>query len=69
MARTQKSVSDKEKELLTTIADAKLKLEKLQQKQKLEIGTLACKHGLNQFSVSELDKAFKNLSSQLSHGK
>ena len=35
MARTQKSVSDKEKELLTTIADAKLKLEKLQQKQKL----------------------------------
>lgn len=65
MARTTKSVSEREKELLETIAQAKLKLDKLQQQQKIEIGNLACKHGLQQFDTSVLDKAFKELSVQL----
>lgn len=67
MARSSKTVSEKEQELLATIADAKKKLEKLQQQQKIEIGTLACKHGLNQFEPSILESAFKKLSHQLSN--
>lgn len=65
MARTAKTPSEKEQDLLNIIADAKKKLEKLQHAQKLEIGTLACKHGLHQFDVSVLEKAFKELAVQL----
>lgn len=67
MVRKQKSVAEKEKELLETIATAKKKLDYLQQKQKIEIGELACKHGLNKFNTEALDAAFKKISSQLSH--
>lgn len=67
MARSSKSVSEKEQELLATIADAKKKLEKLQQQQKLEIGILACKHGLNQFDPTVLEESFKKLAQQLSN--
>lgn len=67
MVRKQKSVAEKEKELLETIATAKKKLERLQQQQKIEIGELACKHGLNKFNTAALDAAFKNLRIQLSH--
>lgn len=69
MARVLKSAAEKEQELLATIADAKKKLEKLQQQQKLEIGTLACKHGLNQFNPAVLDDAFKTLALQLTNAK
>lgn len=65
MARIPKSTAEREQELLNTIADAKKKLEKLQQKQKIEIGELACKHGLNQFKSTVLDKAFKELAENL----
>ena len=68
MARSVKTAAEKEMELLTTIADAKKKLERLQQQQKIEIGALACKHGLNKFEPAILDNAFKNLMAQLSNG-
>lgn len=68
MARQNKTAAEKEAELLALIAGAKKKLDKLQQQQKIDIGTLACKHGLNQFDTSALDMAFKNLAEQLRHG-
>lgn len=60
-----KTTSEKEWVLLATIAEAKKKIEKLQQQQKVEIGTLACKHGLNLFELAILDEGFKKLSEQL----
>jgi hypothetical protein len=65
MARAPKSTAEREQELLNTIADAKKKLEKLQQKQKIDIGVLACKHGLNQFKTAILGEAFKKLAENL----
>lgn len=61
MAKIKKTLSEKEKELQQIISDAKNKLAKLQNKQKIEIGELACKHGLNEFNIDELDMEFKNL--------
>ena len=59
------SASLKEKALLEKISRAKAELDKLQKKQKLEIGALAYKHGLNQFDSKKLDSAFKKLSEEL----
>ena len=69
MARVKKSISQKEKELKEIIADAKSKLANLQNKQKTDIGELACKHGLNNFDLKILDDAFKELALQLNHNK
>lgn len=69
MARVKKSISQKEKELKEIIADAKNKLANLQNKQKTDIGELACKHGLNNFDLKILDDAFKKLALQLNHNK
>lgn len=63
-----KTVSQMEAVLLDRIENAKIKLEKLQQKHKLEIGTLAYKHGLHQFDIKRLDSAFLKLTKELSHG-
>ncbi|HHT9706119.1 hypothetical protein SDB85_11250 [Legionella pneumophila serogroup 8] len=63
-----KTVSQMEAVLLDRIEKAKIKLEKLQQKHKLEIGTLAYKHGLHQFDTKQLDTAFLKLARELSHG-
>ena len=68
MARTSKTTAQKEKELLSPIADATKKLHKLQQNQRLELGEIACKHGLNQYELPILDKAFKELSEKLNQG-
>ena len=65
MARTSKTTAQKEKELLQTIADAKKKLHKIQQIQRLELGEIACKHGLHNFELSILDKEFKELALKL----
>ncbi|HAT1987244.1 TPA: hypothetical protein JBA32_05155 [Legionella pneumophila] len=62
------TVSQMEAVLLDRIEKAKIKLEKLQQKHKLEIGTLAYKHGLHQFDIKQLDAAFLKLSGELRHG-
>ncbi|QMT61717.1 hypothetical protein [Legionella sp. PC997] len=56
-----KTVSQMEAVLLDRIEKAKIKLEKLQQKHKLEIGTLAYKHGLHQFNMQRLEAAFLRL--------
>jgi len=62
---TKKTTLEKEKELLDKIEKAKLDLAKLQRKQKIEIGTLACKHGLNEFDTKTLNSAFEKLSGEL----
>ena len=54
--------------LLDRIEKAKQKLEKLQQKHKLEIGSLAYKHGLHQLDIKQLDHVFAKLASEVSHG-
>jgi hypothetical protein len=69
MARVKKSVSQKEQELKDIISDTKKKLANLQSKQKMDIGELACSHGLNKFDLKVLDEAFKKLHAQLSHAK
>ena len=66
MAKNKKTTLDKENELLEVISDAKKKLAKLQEKQRMQIGDLACKNGLNKFELDVLDDAFKKLSAQLS---
>ncbi|MCL9685747.1 hypothetical protein [Legionella maioricensis] len=63
-----KTVSQMEAVLLDRIKQAKIKLEHLQQKHKLEIGTLAYKHGLHKFDIKQLDSAFLKLAKELSHG-
>ena len=65
MARVKKSISQKEKELKEIIADAKNKLTNLQNKQKTDIGELACKHGLHNVDLSILNKEFKELALKL----
>lgn len=61
------TVSQMEAVLLDRIEKAKIKLDKLQQKHKLEIGHLAYKHGLHQFEVTRLDAAFLKLAIELHH--
>lgn len=69
MPRVKKSILDKEKELKLIISDAKQKLKKIQNKQKNDIGELACTHKLNEFSLDVLDKAFKQIYIQLNKEK
>jgi hypothetical protein len=64
---SKKTVSQMEAALLDRIEQAKIKLDKLQQKHKLEIGHLAYKHGLHQFNIKQLDTAFLKLAEGLSH--
>lgn len=65
MAKLKRAISDKEKKLLEIISDAKSKLAVLQEKQKMDLGELACKHGLNEFDLNVLDEEFKKLSQVL----
>ena len=69
MTKIKKSLSEKESALLKIINDAKNKLTKLQDKQRNEIGDLACKNGLNEFDTVVLDKAFKKIYSELTEKK
>ncbi|MDP3560350.1 MAG: hypothetical protein Q8R79_08405 [Legionellaceae bacterium] len=64
---SKKTGSQMEEILLDRIEKAKTKLEKLQQKHKLEIGTLAYKHGLHQFDMQQLDLAFSKIVSEVCH--
>lgn len=56
-----KTVSQMEAVLLDRIKQSQLKLEKLQTKHKIEIGTLAYKHHLNHLTLEEFDMAFTEL--------
>jgi len=55
------SFLDREKRLLDRIEKAKHALNKLQEKRKRDIGTLALKHGLDRFDNSTLDQLFQNI--------
>ena len=65
MAGVKKTLSEKEQALQNIIDDAKKKLAKLQDKQKIKIGELASEHGLHHFDLKVLDKEFKKLSEKL----
>ena len=60
---SKKTGSQMEAVLLDRIEKAKIKLNKLQQKHKLEIGSLAYKHGLHQFDLKRLDELFSKIAS------
>jgi len=64
-----KKISSQEKELKlkAKIEKAKKDLLKLQQKRKLEIGSIACRHGLDSYSSRKLDMAFAKLSQELNN--
>ena len=64
---SQKTISQMEATLLDRIEKAKTKLDKLQQKHKLEIGTLAYKHGLHQLDIKNLDALFSNLAAKVNN--
>lgn len=66
MAKTKKTVSDREQEYLKIIEDAKKKLKSLQNKKKIELGELAHKCGLGDFDLKELKVEFLKLSKELS---
>lgn len=67
MAKIKRTVSDKEKKLLDIIADAQSKLAALQEKQKMDLGELAYKNGLNEFDLNVMDEEFKKLSVALAN--
>ncbi len=59
------TVSQMEAVLLDRIENAKIKLDKLQQRHKLEIGSLAYKHGLHKLDIQQLNAAFLKLAQEL----
>jgi hypothetical protein len=61
------TISQMEEVLLDRIEKAKLRLEKLQQRHKLEIGHLAYKHNLHKFDLDKLDILFSKLTGELQH--
>jgi hypothetical protein len=61
----KKTMSEKEQALLNTIAAAKIKLDKLHQKQKLSLGELAIKYNLHLVDKKDLEKSFKKLGVEL----
>jgi hypothetical protein len=58
---SKQTASQMEAVLLDRIEKTKDKLSQLQQKHKHEIGSLAYKHGLQHFDLSQLDHAFSKL--------
>lgn len=66
MAKTKKTVSDKEQEYLKLIEDTKKKLKALQNKKKIELGELAHKCGLGDFELKDLKVYFQKLHNELS---
>lgn len=69
MAGVKKTLLQKEKELEALLKNTKSKLTKIQNKQKIEIGELACKNNLNEFDLKILDEAFNKLYAQLNNTK
>lgn len=64
---SKKTASQMEAVLMDKIEKAKARLDKLQQKHKVEIGQLAYKHGLQTFETKQLDNAFAKLAKELNH--
>lgn len=69
MSEKQKiSLKEKADKLIKKIETAKKELLALQEKRVLEIGKLACKHGLDAYEDTLLDQHFAKLSKELNHG-
>lgn len=69
MSEKQKtSLKEKEDKLIKKIETAKKELLALQEKRLLEIGKLACKHGLDAYEDTLLDLHFAKLAKELGHG-
>lgn len=69
MSEKQKiTLKEKTDKLIKKIESAKKELLELQEKRLLEIGKLACKHGLDAYEDQLLDHHFAKLSKQLTHG-
>ena len=66
--KTTISLKEKTDKLIEKIEKAKKNLLALQEKRLLEIGKLACKHGLDAYEDTLLDHHFAKLSKELSHG-
>ena len=64
---SKKTFSQMEAVLTDRINQAKQKLDRLQQKHKLEIGQLAYKHGLQHADLRQLDLAFAKIAKELKH--
>ncbi|EEZ95941.1 hypothetical protein [Legionella longbeachae] len=64
---SKKTLSQMEEVLTDRIEKAKLKLNRLQQKHKLEIGSLAFKHNLNHYDLKQLDCLFARIAKELCH--
>ena len=62
------TLKEKADKLIKKIERAKNELLALQQKRLLEIGKLACKHGLDAYEDKLLDRHFSKLSKELNHG-
>lgn len=62
------NAAEKEKKLLVKIEKAKSQLLRLQDKRRLELGKIACKHGLDQYDNTVLEKHFAALSKELANG-
>lgn len=59
--------NEKQQKLIEKIEQAKKDLLALQEKRKREIGSLACKHGLDRLDNETLGNAFANLAKELVH--
>lgn len=69
MTEKQKiTLKEKADKLIKKIERAKNELLALQQKRLLEIGKLACKHGLDAYEDTLLDRHFSKLAKELNHG-
>ena len=66
--KTKISLKEKTDKLIEKIEKAKKNLLALQEKRLLEIGKLACKHGLDAYEDTLLDHHFAKLSKEMSHG-
>ncbi|HAT1756477.1 hypothetical protein G5T09_02150 [Legionella pneumophila serogroup 1] len=64
---SKKTASQMEEVLLDRIEKAKIKLDKLQQKHKIEIGNLAYKHGLHHWDLKQLNLIFAKIVKELHH--
>ena len=69
LSKQIKTISEKETALKSLIENAKKKLDRLQDKQKIAIGELAYKHGLNHWDMATLNKAFEELANKHPNGK
>lgn len=67
--RVKKTMSQQEEDLQKIIDDAKKKLDALKNKKRIELGSLACKYGLNNFELDVIEKTFKELSLKLNNEK